>query len=191
MFLKIKSGLLFGLCLVCCAAGVGIGYISFKSNNMHDDLNYSALSISEVSNENSSDLEKDHINPSTKIIYEYYYTKDNVTERFEESPPYFLIGLDADDLKKNYPNWEVISFSDKEVTMRMTFPGFSNQQYIIGEYNGLLAVYYQKPIDGIALKEITNIPISSLPENEQKNLKEGIYVSGIENLIKALSDYGS
>ena len=190
MFLKIKSGLLFGICLICCAAGVGIGYISLRSNGA-PDTNPSALSISDVPIVNTSETNPDKINPSTKIIYEYYYTEDNITETYEEAPPYFLIGLNAEDLKVNYPNWEVINFSDKEVTMRTTLNSSSTQQYIIGEYNGLLAVYYQKPIDGVSLKELTNIPISSLPSEEQKNLKEGIYVSGNENLLKALSDYGS
>ena len=75
--------------------------------------------------------------------------------------------------------------------MRMSVNSSSTQHYIIGEYNGLIAVYYEKAIDGISLKEITDIPVKSLPENEQESIREGIHVSGEENLIKALSDYGS
>ena len=75
--------------------------------------------------------------------------------------------------------------------MKTTLDTGSDQHYVIGEYNGLIAVYYKEDIDGMKLKEITDIPVRSLPENEQADIRDGIYVVGNDNLAKALSDYGS
>ena len=188
MFLKIRKGFLFGICLICCAAGLAVGYISFSNNSPENSNNPNASAITEAAAIANIPYK---ITPSTKMVYEYYYTEDDITEVYEEAPPYFLIGLTLEDLKTDYPNWEVLDFSDTQVTMRSTLNTMSSQHYIIGEYNGLIAVYYKEAIDGIALKEITNIPIRSLPEKEQEAIREGIYVVGNDNLARALSDYGS
>jgi len=187
MFLKIRKGFLFGICLICCAAGFAVGYVSFSSRSLESGINTNASSLTEAASAKVSDK----INPSTKMVYEYYYSKDGITEIYEESPPYFLIGFTLEDLLNNYPNWEIMDFSGTQVTMRTTLNTNSSQHYIIGEYNGLIAVYYEQAIDGIALKEITNIPVRSLPEKEQNAIREGIYVVGNDNLSRALSDYGS
>ena len=188
MFLKIRKGFLFAICLICCACGLAVGYVSFSSGQTQTNIQTNAAAITEAL---PDEILPYKINPSTKMVYEYYYTEDGITEVYEEAPPYFLIGLTLEDLKKDYPNWEVLDFSDVQVTMRTTLNTNSSQHYIIGEYNGLIAVYYKEAIDGIALKEITDIPIRSLPEKEQEAIREGIYVVGKDNLNRALSDYGS
>ncbi len=131
------------------------------------------------------------ITPSTKMVYEYYYTEDGVTQTLEDVPPYFLLDMTLEDMKKVYTDWKIISFSSKEVVMRKTLEAKSNEQYIIGEKNGYVAVYYKEAQHGIILHEITNTPISALPLEEQERLLEGISVIGDENLSKILSDYTS
>ncbi len=131
------------------------------------------------------------ITPSTKMVYEYYYTEDGVTQTLEDVPPYFLLDMTLEDMKKVYTDWQIISFSSKEVVMRKSLEAKSNEQYIIGENNGYVAVYYKEPQHGIILHEVTNTPISALPLEERERLQEGISVTGDENLYKILSDYTS
>ena len=54
------------------------------------------------------------ITPSTKMIYEYYYTEDDVTQTLEDVPPYFLLDMTLEDMKKVYTDWQIISFSSKK-----------------------------------------------------------------------------
>ena len=131
------------------------------------------------------------ITPSTKMIYEYYYTEDDVTQTLEDVPPYFLLDMTLEDMKKVYTDWQIISFSSKEVIMRKTLEAKSDEQYIIGEKNGYVAVFNKEPQHGIVLHEITNTPLSALPLEERERLLEGISVTGDENLSKILSDYTS
>lgn len=131
------------------------------------------------------------ITPSTKMVYQYYYPQDDVMEQQEDVPPYFLLDLTFEDMQKLYDNWQVVSFSEKEVILRKTMEGESDQRYIVGEQDGYIAVFYQKEQNGISLHEVTNTPISSLSEEEVQRLENGIFVTGDIELSKILEDYGS
>lgn len=133
----------------------------------------------------------DVINPSTKIVYQYYYTKDGVMKEMEDVPDYFLLGLSFEDMMKYYTGWQIISFSKKEVVMRQIIDDASEKNYIIGEHDGYVAVFYEQPREGISLHEITDKPVSSLNSDEQERLKEGISIKGDYELSKILEDYGS
>ncbi len=137
------------------------------------------------------DTQEETITPSTKMVYQYYYPSDDVTETAEEVPPYFLVGLTRSDMETIYQEWELLSFSPKEVVLRRTVEGNSHERYIVGVKNGYVAVFYEEEQNGVSLKEQTNIPVSSLDEEEQKRLAEGILVVGKDRLAQVLQDYGS
>ncbi len=179
--------------IICFIVGVIICIITSRIY----EKKIQALSSIETKNTLQEDdnitviTETARITPSTKMVYEYYYTEDGVTQTLEDVPPYFLLDMTLEDMKKVYTDWKIISFSSKEVVMRKTLEAKSNEQYIIGEKNGYVAVYYKEAQHGIILHEITNTPISALPLEEQERLLEGISVIGDENLSKILSDYTS
>ncbi len=131
------------------------------------------------------------ITPSTKIVYHYYYSEDGRTETIEEEPPYFLVGETKEGLIQSFPEWDIESFTTAEVVMKKTIEGKSAEYYIVGDYEGYVAVFYEKEVNGESLKEITDMPMSALPEEEQQKLKNGIHVAGNDALNKILEDYGS
>lgn len=131
------------------------------------------------------------ITPSTKLVYEYYYEGDGQTKREEEVPPYFLLDMTREDIEEKYPDWQLKSFSNSEVVMRKNIAGKIKERYIIGEYDGYVAVFFEQPVDGVSLRELTDTPISSLTEEEQTKLKIGISILGEEALINAMENYES
>lgn len=131
------------------------------------------------------------ITPSTKLVYEYYYEGDGETKREEEVPPYFLLDMTREDIEKKYPDWQLQSFSSSEVVMRKNIAGKVKERYIIREYDGYVAVFFEQPVDGVSLRELTDTPISSLTEEEQAKLKIGISILGEEALINAMENYES
>lgn len=131
------------------------------------------------------------IQPYTQMVYQYYYPQDGITKVQEEVPPYFLLDLTLEDVKRLYEDWQIISFSDKKVIMRRSMNGSSDERYILGQQDGSVAVFYEEEKNGISLHELTKIPVSSLPPEEQERLQEGIFVLGYENLSKVLADLGS
>ncbi len=173
--------------IICCIVAivsctVTIGIYEKRVHRTKDEIEEDSITAT---------TESGRITPSTKMVYEYYYTEDGVTQTLEDVPPYFLLDMTLEDMKKVYTDWQIISFSSKEVVMRKTLEAKSNEQYIIGEKNGYVAVFYKEPQHGIILHEITNTPLSALPLEERERLLEGISVTGDENLYKILSDYTS
>ena len=128
------------------------------------------------------------INASTKMIYQYFYTQDRVTKKQIELAPEFLQGLDLEQLKSIYNGWQIVFFSPDKVILRCSIEGLSSETFILGEDAGYLAVFYEDENKRLYLKERTELPLSALPDGEAKQIREGMRVTGEENLAKVLSD---
>lgn len=136
-------------------------------------------------------MKQERIAPYTKMVYQYYYPQDDITKEVEDVPPYYLLDFSREDLVKTYEDWQVVSFSEKEVVLKKKMAGKSEERYVFGVKDGLVAVFYQEPKEGNEIRELTNIPVSALPKEEQERLAEGFFVYGEESLAKILADYGS
>ena len=191
--------------LVCICLIVGsISFLSvryyFKSK-LNKNLENNGLSISKEETgeydleteevQDVSNVTEEKITPSTKIVYEYYYASENITEKQESVPPYFMLDLTLEDMVNFYPDWEIRNFSSREVVMRKTIYEDTSRNYIVGEHEGYVAVFYQVEQAGISLKQVTNTPVSALSKEDRERLSQGIYVSGEYELAKVLEDYES
>jgi len=123
-----------------------------------------------------------------KIIYQYYYT---ITKEIEEPVPDFLEGLNRDQMQSIYNGWQIVYFSPHKVILRCSVEGKSSEVFLLKEYEGNLAVFTEGLDKKMRLKEVTQVPISVVPEPERQQLMEGIYVLGEENLVRLLSDFSS
>ncbi len=179
---KNQVWLIIALCFVSAALGYGVSRRIYRGDNIAEARGEDAVAASET-------VQK--ITPSTKIVYEYYYPEDDVTEVYEDVPPYFLIDYTLEDMKRVYSNWVITSFSNREVVMKKNVSGPSNQRYVIGEKDGYVAVFYDIENEGLILKEITEEPISALTESERTELEKGINITGNDKLLRALEDYTS
>lgn len=131
------------------------------------------------------------INAQTKMIYQYFYTKDRVTKEQIELAPDFLQGLNLEQLQSVYNGWQVVLFSPERVILRCSIEGTSSEAFILGEDEGYLAVFYEDGNKALHLKERTDLPLSALPDGEAKQIREGLRVTGEENLAKLLADFMS
>jgi hypothetical protein len=68
-----------------------------------------------------------------------------------------------------------------------SLPTPSPDYFIIGEYEGKVAVFYPD----MTIKEITEKPISSLSQEDAASLSAGIRVYDDESLFRLLQDYDS
>lgn len=161
------------LCVVC-------GFAGYYTALNHVRNNYSLLSDNSndeeenMYSEDATVLATDNkINPSTKMVYQYYYADEGSTKVTEDEPPYFMLGLTFDDMVKYYTNWDIISFSPQEVVMRKTVYGKDSQRYIVCEKDGYITVYYEENGIKSAIKEITSIDTNGLSDIEKERLKKG------------------
>lgn len=131
------------------------------------------------------------VGADTEMIYQYFYTNDRVTKEQAESAPVFLQGLDREELQSVYNGWQMVLFSPEKVILRCRIEGKSSESYILGEDGGYLAVFYEDGQKAIHLQERTGIPLAALPEGEALQIREGLRVTGEENLAKLLADFQS
>ena len=131
------------------------------------------------------------ISADTKMIYQYFYTNDRVTKEQTEAAPVFLQGLDREELQSVYNGWQMMLFSPEKVILRCNIEGKSSESYIIGEDGGYLAIFYEDGQKAIHLQERTEIPLTALPEGEALQIREGLRVTGEENLARLLADFMS
>lgn len=185
---------LVALAIFCGFLGAGISYVytTAKYGNgikqEHKQENIASIQENEYTPISTAE---EKITPSTKMVYQYYYTDDGVTEVQEDTPPYFMLDLTLSDIHKYYTTWDIVSFSPKEVVLRKTIAGESEQRYVVGQKNGYVAVYYEEEQEGISLKELTSIPIDGLSEEEKLRLNQGIKIMGKEALARTLENYSS
>lgn len=90
-----------------------------------------------------------------------------------------------------YSDWNIEKFSPDEIVISRELNEKCPEHYIVKEREGKVAVYYQNPVDGVSLKELTNIQTMNLPNEDQKRLKEGIEVNSNQALAELLENFGS
>lgn len=128
------------------------------------------------------------IDENTTIVYQFFYSRDRVTKEQIEPAPIFLQGVDLEQLKSIYNGWQIVLFSPEKVILRCKVDGLSSETYVLGEDEGCLAVFYEDAGKALHLKEKTELPLSALPDGEARQIREGLRVTGEENLAKVLSD---
>jgi hypothetical protein len=83
------------------------------------------------------------ITPSTRIVYEYYYTIDDKLVKEESEPPYYYINLTRQQLEEYSKEWQLKSFSEEKVVLRKNIETRElNGYYIIKDFKGCIAVFY-------------------------------------------------
>ena len=131
------------------------------------------------------------IQPATKIIYKYTYSGDGLTTQTEAQAPYFFVNMDRQRLAESLPDWNIVSFGQDEVVLQKTVAGNSSQHYVVGAFNGYVAVFFREGDIKGNLMEVTKAPVYTFSQNDQAQLAKGINVDGDDNLYKVLQDYDS
>lgn len=90
--------------------------------------------------------------------------------------PNELINMTELEILEKFENWEVRSFSAKELSLYREINANCNDHFVIKEKDGFLAIYNEITKDTMNLKEVTDIDVSCLPSGEFKLLENGIHV---------------
>lgn len=89
-----------------------------------------------------------------------------------------------------YPNKRIISYSTNKITLGTTKNHLCENHYIVGEENGLIAVFKVGENGERILENVfTDYPISLLMEIDQEKIMEGIVVNSQEELSEILENF--
>jgi len=131
------------------------------------------------------------IRPGAIIIIEKKYTKCGHVISSKIDVPIDMINLTESQLKLAFKNWNIVKFSPEKIIISQKIHSKCRNHFILKEKDGFVAVYYQQPIDGIALKEVTPLLAKNLPQKERSRLKDGIKIESQKELAQTLEDLGS
>ncbi|MBO8434620.1 MAG: hypothetical protein IAC55_04775 [Tyzzerella sp.] len=206
---------LSALCIIICVSLFGMGFYmyidSVNNKKMAENMKRIEEAYKEDKEESKEDSNKkvsvdteindndelemviadNKISESTKMVYQYYYKDESLLEESEEVPPYFLIGFDFNDMLEYYPDWQIVSFSGKRVVMRKIVDTKNDENFVVTQKDGYIAVYYEDSESQRTLYEITETPVSTLTQEEQVRINDGIIIKGEYELAKVLAEYNS
>lgn len=133
------------------------------------------------------------ITSDTRIVFKTNYLKSKDEDKEIFMPDKDLLGLNQNELKDYYKEWEIISFNSEEIVLERNIESYSPKHFKVGvaQNNGeaCIAVYnYDK--EGQELVDyISDTPISILNQNEREKFIEGMIFDDIEDVYRMLENY--
>ena len=164
------------LAALLMTAAFSLGYFLYRSDARETEPRISITPERPITLDGAAVLE-----------YIYKYSGDNITEITEAPLPPYLVGLTETEAAEKLRGFTITGFSADKITAVKILKGDSRQHYILGEYNGYLAVFYKR---GGGLKEVTNTPINTL-SREEKNMLAAAEIVGSDKLERLLEDMES
>lgn len=190
----------FYYCIIVFLFGVIIGYLFLgklaDEDNVGKDDNIinpqNLLKSENVSDKNSTvsvEAQEEKISPQAVIIINKHYNDCNHTITNVIDVPVDMVNLTKEKLEIEFPDWEIIDFSSKQVSLYKEFDGVCNEHYSVRDNNGIITVYYLDDNNNEKLYEITDINIEYLTDGDKERIKNGINVYGKNELNALLEDF--
>ena len=137
--------------------------------------------------ETNSSEEK--ISPNCLIILKRYYNECQHTINEYIDVPQKLVNGTEEDLKKEYPNWEIQKYSSNEIILYREFDSNCGQHFILRNDNGKITIYKINEEMKEEVYEKTEISVEYLTEKDKVEIQNGIRVNGVEELNQLLEDF--
>lgn len=187
---------------------VGISFGMYFSNSINDEpvknqakINDSIqdIVIKQVQAENEEKYndvqevvaQEKKISPYAKLIIEKFFTECKHTTVDIISIPKELINLTESEFAKKYDKWVIKKFEPEEISIYREIDANCSDHFVVKEKEGYIAVYNELSKDILELKEITNIELDSLREEDKIAIEAGISLYGKNELSSFIEDFDS
>jgi len=192
---KIIPIFFFSLTLFLISFVLGYQLMSSKINPQNNISKIDQEEIGIYDNEELEILKEDTIiTPNTFIEERIHYTAcDHIITKITLAGNE-LVNMSKKEyikhLEDNYPSNKLIAFSNSKITLGITKSHLCENHYIVGEDNGIIAIFKigengEKILD----KVFTDYPISLLMEIDQEKIIEGIIVDSEDELSEILENF--
>lgn len=189
----------FYLFLLIFLFGIGVGYIYLNETSTKEEefgtenaINpQNVLTPENTVDENTVNVDSQEIkiSPQAVLIINKYYKDCNHTTTNLVEIPADMVNLTEEKLKNEYPDWEVISFSSREVSIYKEFDGICNEHYVLRENNGVITVYSLDEDENETVYEITDISVEYLTDGDRDRIRNGLVIYGKNELNAFLEDF--
>lgn len=187
------------LIIIVIIIGIIVGIVLYnkykiENNILENEINKISEKVTdecidEYSEEVQTNLNEEKISPNCLLTLKRYYNECQHTIKEYVDIPQDLVNGSEEDLKKEYPYWEIEKFSSTEIILYKEFDSNCGQHFILKEDNGKITVFKINENNEEEVYEKTEISIEYLSETDRIKIKEGIQVNGIEELNQLLEDF--
>lgn len=132
---------------------------------------------------------EEKISPNCLLILKKYFEECNHTMKEYVDVPQELVNGTEEDLKKEYPYWQIEKYSSNEIILYKEFNSNCGQHFVLKEDEGKITVYKINENNEEEIYEKTEISVEYLSETDKNKIREGIKVNGIEELNQLLEDF--
>lgn len=186
-------------CIIGLIMGVVLAFLIEGRNNPKENEGLSEKKLAATNNvENTSknsintietSATENNISPNAIIIKKTYYKScDHLIRKVEEIPEE-LVNKTEEDIKEQYKDWEIESYSPTQIVLYKSQNGNCGEHYFVQEHNGVIGIYTTDENGVKKLEKDTEILTQYLPEADIQQLKAGVEIIGYTNLIEFLEDY--
>ena len=190
------------LIVVIIALGVVLGIFIYnnnqnnknKSNIIENEINIISEKVTddcieEIPEEIETTSQEEKISPNCLVVLKKYYEECNHTINEYVDVPQDLVNGTEEDLKKEYPYWQIEKYSSSEIILYKEFNSNCGQHFVVKEDEGKITVYKINENNEEEIYEKTEISVEYLSETDKSKISEGIRVNGIEELNQLLEDF--
>ena len=190
--------IVIGICMVIMIGCIIISCISIKNVKENGETKTSKITdeCTEEWEEYRNSFNTTEVNsnekvvlPESKIIFKDYYKSCGHIEIIEEMASEKIVNMNEKELEKQYSDYDIKEFSKKEIILYRELDGLCDKHYLLVEEEGYVAIYKLQNNGDRVLIAKTNISSEYLTEADNVQLKQGIYVYGIEELNRTLEDF--
>lgn len=168
-----------------------------KNNIIQNEINIASEKVTddcieeyqEVQEEVVANSQEEKISPNCLLILKKYYDECNHTINEYVDVPQDLVNGTEEDLKKEYPYWQIEKYSSNEIILYKEFNSNCGQHFVLKEDDGKITVYKINENNEEEIYEKTEISVEYLSETDKGKISEGIKVNGIEELNQLLEDF--
>ena len=168
-----------------------------KNNIIQNEINIVSEKVTddcteeyqEVQEEIATNSQEEKISPNCLLILKKYYDECNHTINEYVDVPQDLVNGTEEDLKKEYPYWQIEKYSNNEIILYKEFNSNCGQHFVLREDEGKITVYKINENNEEEIYEKTEISVEYLSETDKSKISEGIKVNGIEELNQLLEDF--
>ncbi|MBR3153277.1 MAG: BofC C-terminal domain-containing protein [Clostridia bacterium] len=190
---------IFYFCIVVFLFGVIIGYLFLGKLASQDEVGKETKDTpqewlkNDVNTDGESvvsvEAQEIKISPQAVLIINKHFKGCNHTITNVISVPTEMVNLTEEKLIEAYPDWEVIDFSNRQVSIYKEFDGVCNEHYRVKESNGFVTVYYLDEGENEKLYDVTDISVEYLTEGDREKIKKGVNVYGKNELNALLENF--
>ena len=195
--------LIFAIIIIGIISGLAIHSQkkNSKNNIIENEINEVSEKITDECTEEYEEIEKqasleietnsseEKISPNCLLTLKRYYNEcqHTINEYIDISES--LVNGTEEDLKKEYPNWEIQKYSSNEIVLYKEFDSNCGQHFILRNDDGKITIYKINENKEEEVYEKTEISVDYLTETDKIEIQNGIRVNGIEELNQLIEDF--